>query len=276
MRALTAEERGMRYMHAFDKNWMYISACSGLKLGFGKPEHITGGHDAWDGRPGYWLVTPGSRIANEWAMLPPMISERAQRSWVSTPTVEVALEQYTSLVFRDAWVYPEYHNPLTAWARRLKAARETLRDSNPVAYGVLKSCYSQAIGWLGLNKLKDGTEPVDLYRPDWRHAIIATARANMYRNVAKAYQASGIAPFAIATDCLYYVTDSICDAGLFASKLGLRLGDAVGEYKIAHAAIPLSDVRDCIELGGSAGLTALQKRLKGAEDEAGDSSDAGD
>jgi hypothetical protein len=261
MRPLTPSEQGMRYVHAYDKSSMYLAACSSMPLGFGKPELVTGGMERFSPKtPGYWhVIVPSGSAHAEFPAIAP------QAPWCATPSLSIALEAGYRVTFQEAWVWPEAHQPLNPWSKHIRTARDVLRGSSPLAYRALKSCYTQSIGWLGLRTLADSEMPNDLYRPDWRHAIIAAARANLYRNIVKAYKASGRAPFAVGTDCLYYTADDFAETFAQEGALGLRMGDAPGEYKVKNGNVLLRDVWDCIEQGGTRGLRLLQMRLNGTE-----------
>jgi hypothetical protein len=163
--------------------------------------------------------------------------------WLSTISVEYARELGGLAGISEAYIWPEAHRPLDAWYKRLRGARETLRTRNRTAYTALKLLYTHAIGCLDGHWLREKCEPEALYRPDWRHGVIARARTNLYRNAAKAYESSGQIPFAAAADCWYYVSD---EADPIAANPGLRLGDGLGQYKVKNAAIPLTDVLDVL------------------------------
>ena len=49
----------------------------------------------------------------------------------------------------------------------------------------------------------------ELFRPDWRAAIISMAKANLLRNIRQVAQwTGGLEPFAINHDCIMYFSDS--------------------------------------------------------------------
>jgi hypothetical protein len=69
---------------------------------------------------------------------------------------------------------------------------------------------------------------IDLHRPDWWHALIATVNANVWRNLADCAQ-HGHYAFAINVDAVYFVSanpDPIAGA-----PRGLKLGTKPGQYK---------------------------------------------
>ena len=160
---------------------------------------------------------------------------------------------------RSAAVWPEIgpggrvpgSRYLEHWYTRLRTARagrlaETadLRAaglSDPVLT-TIKLTYASAIGRLDAETAA-GKSP--LFRPDWRHHVIGTARANLLRKLASVAQTSGRYPLAIATDCVLYASSdpdpqTACPAGLPYDPHGVDLGKAKpkGSVPLA-AALPL-------------------------------------
>lgn len=269
LRLLTADElaRGL-YVHGYDKNGMFLAACSSLRVGMGTPDYL----DTPDAlapavraltsparpirRPaGYWrarVTFPGGAPAAG-LLLHPCYTGPAQPDpaaapqWYHTATLALAVELGAQLDIDAAYIWGELHEPLEPWYQHLRAARATLAQAmgredagSPaaaLALAAVKATYTQGLGWLDPKWLRESDDVQPLYRPDWRHAAIATANANLWRNLAQVYSTESRAPFAILTDAAYYVSDN--PDPLAAAPAGLRLGDGLGQYKVKLAAFPV-------------------------------------
>ena len=187
---------------------------------------------------------------------PAQADPAASWQWYVSATLELAAELGAHVEAREAYLWPRdsIHEPLEPWYQRLRDARAGLmRESATGAPGAalalaaVKATYTQGIGWLDASWLRKGEDPADLYRPDWRHAIHGTANANLWRNLARALDASGRAPFAILTDAAYYLTDNP-DPLALAAELGLRMGEGLGQYKVKLAALDAATLAPVWEL----------------------------
>src|SRR5258708_7895044 len=97
-------EPGM-YLHLFDKNAMYLGACTSAALGEGSPVHV----EKFD------LFNP--RIAGLWRM---------GREWYWTPEVEFMLAEYPDkrAAIAESWQWPKSHTALRTWGEHMWAARQ--------------------------------------------------------------------------------------------------------------------------------------------------------
>lgn len=253
-----------RYLHSYDKNGMYLSACSSVQLGIGEAAAFNGvaaralvDGGAW--LPGYWRVDvmPGR------AYLPdpfrPTVSRAEEPGpiWLTTPAVQLAADLRMLGAIHEAWLWPEHHRMLEGWYKRLRVARlELLAAQGPaarVALGALKQTYRMGIGWLDGYWLEAGDE---LLRPDWRHQIVAMARANFYRNLLL-LAAIGRYPAAVNIDCVYVLSDDP-DARADCPACW-HLGTGLGEFKIRDS-VQLADVPRAT----LAALTEEDARARGA------------
>jgi hypothetical protein len=279
IRTLTVEESAAPYIHGYDKNAMFLAACSSLKVGFGRPDHlsaseqITATVEALTStrkpirRPvGYALArvafdTMPEAVARGLLPHPCYVSPRENADpasayrWYHTATLVLAGELGARLDVQEAYIWRETHEPLEPWYQRLRDARSTLMaqsEGQPseaapaIALAAIKATYTQGIGWLDPNWLRTSPEPEDLYRPDWRHAAIATANANLWRNLHKVYQDEGRAPFALLTDAAYFVSDS--PDPLASAPRALRMGNGLGQFKVALAAFDTRKLAPAWEL----------------------------
>lgn len=272
-RPLTARDKASgKFVHAFDKHGMYLATMSSLAVGFGKPEYAAEPHfDAK--KAGYWLARIVLSDPDCPLDLPHPGETRPRQNiasfnWYVTPTLALASQLGATIEVREAWLFNETHQPFTPLYRRLRDARKQLTESNDpaagLALGLLKSLYTKGIGNLASHKKRDAEEAIDLYRPDWRHAIVATARANIYRNLLNAR----LEPFAIRTDAIYVITENADPA----SATHLRLGQELGQWE-PIGSMPLADLPTEFSDGRAAKtpqryldkLTAQMKRGNGTQ-----------
>ena len=262
LRPLTETERANgRYVHAYDKNGMFLAATSSLACGFGIPAQFSPAPVFDKARAGYWLARVTFPDGLKWRDLPhPCYTGPKQKNpannfhWYTTPTLSLAAEFGARIKASEVWLYPETHLPFVPWYRRLRDARTSLTDGAAagdvaagVALGAIKSTYTQGIGWLDLGALRDRAESEDLYRPDWRHAVIAKANADLWRNLAKC-ATGGRSPFAISTDAVYFVS---AEPDPIKAAPPLRMGDGLGQYKVALAGLPLEALDPVWELAAA-------------------------
>ncbi len=204
----TEDELQHEWVHAYDRSGSYLAGVAGLELGVGEPEH----HDqgvAFDAKtPGYWRVEiPESgdwRVPNP---LDPRGRNAGRTLWVTTPSLQFALEEEYAPEILEAWTWPEHARVLDPWYERVRDARTALDIDDPdaqVARDQLKQVYAHTIGMFGSTAHRQGK---DDFRPDWRHLIVAKARTNILRRVATIGKATGRWPVAIVTDTVLYTSN---------------------------------------------------------------------
>jgi len=274
-RPLTPDERQRRYVHGYDKRSMYLGACASLALGHGNATHVerpdpSSAPITFDKRtPGYWLAhVEGGDTAN--GLLPDPIRPTLRTSsaaaqmgapdgyqWLTTPTLALAVEIGATLDIQEAWVWQTAHKPLEPWYVRLRDARLALlpgdagdarrypnSDARALALAQVKGLYRAQSGRFNAAFYADavarGEQPSPLYRPDWRHALIAQARANQYR-AARRLARVGVYPFAVQVDCFYIASDdpNPRTAIPFAPDT-ITLGDTLRDYSVKVAAKALT------------------------------------
>ena len=151
----------------------------------------------------------------------------------------------------EAYVWPTSHRALEPWYKRLRDARVALKsdmytyphaEARQLAYQAIKAIYTQSIGWLSSTAWD--REGDDLWRPDWRDAIIGQARANLFRNILT-FVKSGHIPWMAGADCLYFVSDD--PDPLTAKPEKMSIGDTLRDFKIKDAAIPLEELLPLID-----------------------------
>ncbi len=240
----TPEEARLGWVHAYDANAMYLSAAAQVDLGMGAARHVGEPCEFDPSLPGYWRIEPGTwddRLLPD--LLDPMCRGRRWRSqWFTTPTLRRLAALGYAVEPLEAHVWDERARFLLPWSNRLRDARAALMapelagdaDARAVLAEV-KFCYAMGVGMLGKPPAKGRPRPA-YYRPHWRHAVIAEARANLARKLHTAAEA-GRFPLAIATDCVLYASDSPDPAA--ALPPGFRMdesGRQLGHVKPAGSA----------------------------------------
>lgn len=223
IRPLTAREASRRYIHGYDKSAMYLAACSSVDLGTGAWMHDeTGDRSASGTAPGYYRVVvdwPDGRLPSAGLLPSPCggVGDHSGRPgvWMTAPTVRLAARLGAAIHVQESWTQPGRIRALEAWYHRIRDARASLMtitggDLVParLALAAVKQTYTGGIGRLGSSFARNapGGEASPLYRPEWRHHIIAQARANLYYNLL-ALEADDVSVFAVDTDAIYVASD---------------------------------------------------------------------
>ena len=114
----------------------------------------------------------------------------------------------------------------------MREAREVFKADESAAAGValdlVKEMYTSFIGMMGSWEHK-GKRAQRLYQPAWRHHIIASARANMWRRVADIGEKTGQWPVAMRVDSVAYLSDEPDMLAAFPGGPDF-LGDALGRF----------------------------------------------
>ncbi len=247
LRTLAPAEREKAYLHSYDKNAQWLSAAGVVELGLSGIEErrdATGKLPFDKKLPGYWLA----RIAGD------------EERWACTPTVAWASERGQTVAITQAHVWTEHSRAMETWYERLRGARTALyADETPagaLALRALKLTYSLTIS--GFNSVWQRDRKSPLYRPDWRHLIIAQANANLSRALHK-MDAAGYTPVAVHKDAVYLVSDE--PDPVAACPPSVTLGTGLGHFKVQDAAIPLDLVLPAFD-GTRGGIGTLLKLLK--------------
>ncbi len=251
LRTLSPDERQRAYLHSYDKNAQWLSAAGVVELGLsGIEERRDPGRKVpFDKRlPGYWLA----RIAG------------TAETWCCTPTVAWAVERGQAVAISDAYVWTRHGRAMETWYERLRTARTALQaDTTPagrLALGALKYTYSLTISSFNSAWNKDKRSP--LYRPDWRHAILAQANANLSRALHK-MDLAGYTPVAVHKDCVYLVSDE--PDPVAACPPSVTLGAGLGHFKVQDAALPLEAVLPAFDGARGGGVGTLLRLVRDAK-----------
>jgi len=251
LRTLSPAERAKAYLHSYDKNAQWLSAAGVVELGLSGIEERRdpGGNLPFDKKlPGYWLA----RIAG------------GEERWACTPTVAWAIERGQTVAITQASVWTQHSRAMETWYERLRTARTALyADTTPagrLALGALKYTYALTIS--GFNSAWHKEKRSPLYRPDWRHLVIAQANANLSRALHKMDMA-GYTPVAVHKDAVYLVSDE--PDPVVACPPSVTLGTGLGHFKVQDAAIPVETVLPAFD-GTRGGIGTLLKLLKPRRD----------
>jgi len=171
-----------------------------------------------------------------------------------------AVERGQAVAIAEAHVWTEHSRAMETWYERLRGARTTLyADATPagrLALGALKYTYSLTIS--GFNSAWQRDKRSALYRPDWRHAILAQANANLSRALHK-MDRDGYTPVAVHKDAVYLLSDE--PDSVKACPPSVTLGTGLGHFKVQDTAVPLGVVLPAFD-GTRGGIGALLKLLR--------------
>jgi hypothetical protein len=226
--------------YGYDSNRAYLAAAQSVPVAVGSLRSRRGRDTFTPDLAGYWLIR---RVPwNDSRMPHPdgYTDDSAAEVWVTTPTVRL-LEQLAAdghcdaPMVLDAYVAPA-SRVLRRWAGLLNAAHTRALLHPEQAGGLalvraVKDSYRHAVGQLA-------TPTGRVYRPDWRHAVIAEARCNLWRKVWRVGLTEGRWPAVIDVDQVVYPAaecgpDPVasCPRG-FASAVRPAIGTELGQFKV--------------------------------------------
>lgn len=258
-RALMAGERHAPVVHTFDQNAQYLSAWQTCYLGVGDPVKV-GGAGFELGVYGVWRTEGNPDPVRPFD---PARYERPQPDvsagdWRMGVTLERWSECVSLPVIREGYVWPSRTRYLRTAAERLRDARATLLE----APGRGAALALEAVKWLyrvetGRFNMSYRDERSPWRRPDFGHAIRATARVNLNRRLAKL----GASPFAVDVDGLAFFSDEP-DPARFAAAIGLPVGTGLGQFSIEHTVKATDEIRT------AASAAAVFRAIREAADDA--------
>ncbi len=158
-------------------------------------------------------------------------------AWYATPTLAYAVELGIEVRPIAAWLRPEAGGYLDLWHNRLRdaymatladlgitadmpeeaylSAMATIKERDPEAVALLSAIKQTAKG--GIGKLRERPQgkregrnapwPAlkrPTWRPDIRAAVISAARVGNHRKMVKTWNATGLVPLAVLSDCVIY------------------------------------------------------------------------
>lgn len=233
--SLGEAERSRRFVVAFDRGRSYLSPWSSISLGLEGLQHHTT-NVSWDGKeePGYWLIDdlePG-----EWPWWLPDLAKSTGarvedgRMWVTTHTLRQMDMVGITPVVHEAYTWDVTARYLEPAAKQIRHALDVATD--PAVVATIKNTYTSTVGKLGQ---REHPTHFHLWRPDWRHHIIAATRTAILRSLMTAQEASGQVPLVVDRDTVMYAvdTDDVRRAWPGDPK---KLGQGIGAWKPAYIA----------------------------------------
>lgn len=257
----TEEERQHKYVHAYDRGGSYLAGIPGLELGVGEPHFYPQG-TSFDKRvPGYWKVTMPEK--GEWLTPNPLDPRNRDQdisgmdTWVSTPTLEIAIDLGYEFEIHEAYVWPEHTRFLDTWYERIRDARTALDTDNPddqAARDLLKALYTRSLGLMASFEFHAGRPG---FAPERYHAIQARSRANILRRIHKIGKETGRWPVAIIADTILYTSDEADPAKAWPdSNKGLSRN--LGQFKHEGSALLAEHIQFLTGEGRYVGKEHLQ------------------
>lgn len=196
--------QGLPYRWKWDATRQYLAAAHNSAVPIGTLQHTR--QRAFSRKAqGYWRIV--SPVWNIPELPNPTGKASGVEGWVTTPTMELleelAEDGYVDMPeVLDSWTTEEgIRDFFRPWVSRIETAyRYSIADTTPDGLAVtdtIKGIYKRGIGFL---KTSTGR----IVRPDWRHTIIAKARANLFRKMFGVWLQTGLAPIHINVDEVTY------------------------------------------------------------------------
>lgn len=233
---LTDDECALPYAVGIDINMAFAAAANRLIVGLGEAIRTDG--PRFDPKvPGCWLVDLSDVPTDP--RLPSPFTPHGRRpegpAWYATPTIAYAQELGAAVRPLEAWLRPESGPYLAPWYTRLRDAylatmadagvtgdlseeqflTAMAADRDPATQAVLSAVKATVKG--GIGKLRERPQGAGYrpgrrwpaldrptWRPDIRAAVIAQARTNLHRKMARMASAAGLLPVAVLSDCAVY------------------------------------------------------------------------
>lgn len=197
---------GLPYRWKWDASRQYLAAAHNSPVPIGELRRTR--RRAFTRKAqGYWRIV--SPVWNIPELPNPTGKASGVECWVTTPTMEL-LEELAAYEegyvvmpeVLDSWTTDEgIRDFFRPWVSRVETAyRCSIDDTSPDGLAVtdaIKGIYKRGIGFM---KTSTGR----LWRPDWRHTIIAKARANLFRKIFGVWRLTGAAPIHINYDEVTY------------------------------------------------------------------------
>lgn len=226
---LTDSERGRRYVWGFDRGASYLAPWGSIELGLEGLQHHTGDAAAWDGKekPGYFLVDDWTW--ENWALPDPGLAATARvdngRRWVTVHTLRQLKAHGITPTVHEAYTWDVTSRYLDSAGQILRTARE--HSANPAVTATVKALYTATVGKLGE---RDGRPNYHLWRPDWRHHIVAASRTGILHTLSGILDKSGVAPLAVDHDAVFFASDEADPAKAWPGD-PKKLGTSPGSWK---------------------------------------------
>lgn len=212
------------FLHGYDVTRMYSTAAGVTEV---PPGALRRGPAEFDkALSGWWLVDVAPWC---WDELPDPAgyARRSHRPgtarWLTTPTVRLLADLHDQGAHGGFTVERSWVGKGRPIFREWNQGLELLwREGGAEMRTAAKAAGRETIGLLN-------SETHSTYRPDWHYAVIAQARANLWRKVWKIYGQDQRVPLTIDTDCVWYGSESPDPTVMPPSAF--RFGDTPGALK---------------------------------------------
>lgn len=213
IRPLADDEKGRRWLAAFDKSASYLRA-SDVYCGVGDYDWCRTVDCAsldvrWASQqPGVWrLGGPPVQFHG--------LEIQLENRWFYTPMLKWLAATTDLFYVLEGYYFSERAQIFRRWREKMLP----IADGDKCALrSMCKATYTRSFGLLCSEFLAKQND--QLYRPDWRGQVIEEAAARMLWNIEKVYQALKLSPVAIYDDCLFYAIDDMRLAGLMVGASG--------------------------------------------------------
>jgi hypothetical protein len=234
----------LRYAHGYDVTRMYLAAAGACeKLAPWSLRH-SGRIEFSPKLAGWWKVKLGP-----WhhGRIPAPAGPGDDERWVTTPTLILLAElldqggAFQAFEILDSWTGAG-KRVLRGWSETLESTYQLARlcaertddptgldQDGTAVMAAVKVAYKEGLGLLN----RDGNA---VYRPDWHYAIIAQARANLWRRMWSVGRTEDRWPIEIRVDNIWY--ESECPDPAVAKPAGIPLvnkdnkTDTLGTFKL--------------------------------------------
>jgi hypothetical protein len=206
----TARTKQPAKLARWDMRSAYLAAAAAAMLPYRQLTRTGADPGVATGPVGYYRVrahaddSAGTRAL---ALLP---KDHQGCYWVGR---EIVMSGWANFEIIDSWTTPDSGRILRPWAERWRDLIATPVAVPPTFRPALKMGYTAALG--GLLTTPSGS----VYRPDWRHLIIDQLRASMIRRIHNAYTETGLWPWRVDVDSVWY------DANKETPQLAAALGE---------------------------------------------------
>lgn len=209
----TGAEKKMDFVHAFDKRMMFLSAARGAMFGRGHWEIVE--HLRYKDLAGAVGLVKLKKPKFQNAMFPEFAKYLSglfgKETLFYTPYLDFfdSGDWLQSIEIEKGFIWRKPERIFEKFAVTIGTAIKETRSEEPDLAAVnsaLKNVYTRFFGWLGRLENRTGFG-AELFRPDWRGLIVASAGVNLLRNVFEVYKWTKKLPFAINHDCIMYFSD---------------------------------------------------------------------
>jgi hypothetical protein len=207
-----AESRG-RFVYAYDKRMMFLSAARSASFGEGEysiEENVF--YDPKDKKTvGLAQIERPDFFKNEFTDF--LLSMFADDEWFNLQYLSV-FQEFCKTPIKIKKLY-YWNNPSKIFEKfavtigtAVKETRGSDVDSVRSCNMALKALYTNFFGWFGRGIRPIPKYGAELFRPDWRGMIVSMAIVNLLRNILEVYRKTQKLPFAVDHDCLMYFADT--------------------------------------------------------------------